>query len=93
MIGSFLLNVFFSRKVQFKHVNYPLSVFDLLGISNDVEHRSQLIAEKDMVLQKYYGFYYQDYKKHIQLELELSNTKRKTIKGVLKRIKKKLSYR
>ena len=90
---EFFVKCFFSRKVQFKHINYPLSVFDLLGISNDVEHKSQLIAEKDMVLQKYYGFYYQDYKKHIQLELELSNTKRKTIKGVLKRIKKKLSYR
>jgi glycosyltransferase involved in cell wall biosynthesis len=83
---AFYIKCFLSNQFIFTHINYPLTVFDLSGISNDAKYQQTKIKEDEQMFQEYYGIYYGDYKKMISLQSELNQVKRKTIEIVGKRI-------
>jgi glycosyltransferase involved in cell wall biosynthesis len=87
---EFFIKCFLSEKVKFKHVNQPLSVYDLNGVSNNINSKINHDKEREIVLKKYFKLYYDDYLLVLSLENEIKNIKRKTLKGFLNRIKKRL---
>lgn len=89
---EFFIKCYLSGKVQFTHINYPLSVFDLTGVSNSDTNVKLHKEERERVLVKYFGLHYNDYKKMIALEGDLSQAKRNTVRGIFKRIKNRLSF-
>ncbi len=86
---AFYIKCFLSDKFIFTHIKYPLTIYDLKGLSNAKEFNSLKKVEDEAILKKYYGVYYQDYQKFLQLERELSLVKMSTFKGILKRLKRK----
>jgi len=89
---EFFIKCFLSGQVKFKHINFPLSVFDLTGVSNGNQHMQLHKKERESVLIKYFGLHYEDYKCLIALENEVKHVKRNTVSGIFKRIKNKLSF-
>ncbi|MFD0762121.1 glycosyltransferase family 2 protein [Lutibacter aestuarii] len=87
---AFYIKCFLSEKYSFTHIQYPLTIFDLSGISNNLRFKKEKEAEDETIFKKYYGIFYSDYKHYLKLEKELAALKRSTIKGILKRIKKRL---
>ncbi|WP_298262448.1 glycosyltransferase family 2 protein [uncultured Lutibacter sp.] len=87
---AFYIACFLSSKYHFNHINYPLTKYDLTGLSNNPEFRILKKQEDKSILKAYYGVFYIDYKKLLELEQELGLLKRATFKGIVKRIKKRL---
>lgn len=87
---DFFIKCFLSNKFIFKHIEYPLTVFDLKGVSNDKSHQEKHLLECDKMLQNHYGIYYDDYKKMLQLQQELNQVRKKTFFGLMKRVKNKI---
>ena len=87
---AFYIKCFLSNKFVFKHINYPLSVFDLSGISNAASHKQQKIKEDEQMFQEYFGIYYEDYKKLLFLQSEVNRLNRETFLGISKRIVTKI---
>jgi len=90
---AFYINCFLSGKFKFTHIKYPLTIYDLTGLSNAKEYNTLKKREDEAVFEKYYGIYYEDYMKILQLERELSLVKRNSFKGILKRIIKRIIKR
>ncbi|WP_298287538.1 glycosyltransferase family 2 protein [uncultured Lutibacter sp.] len=87
---AFYMACFLSGRFKFNHINYPLTKYDLTGLSNNPEFKVVKKQEDEAIFKKYYGIFYSDYKHYLKLEKELASLKRTTIKGILKRIKKRL---
>lgn len=87
---AFYIKCFLSNQFVFKHINYPLTVFDLSGVSNDPLHKEKQFLENEGMFQEYYGLYYEDYKRMLRLQSELNQVKRETISGIFKRIQNKI---
>ncbi|GAB1309286.1 glycosyltransferase family 2 protein [Urechidicola sp. KH5] len=87
---AFYIKSFLSNQIKFQHVNYALTLFDLEGLSNNAKHLEIKRKEDTRIFKEYYGSFYNDYIKYVSLEQELSKLKRKSLKGVLKRLKKRL---
>ena len=87
---AFYIKCFLSNQFVFKHINYPLTIFDLSGISNDDSFRTLKDIEDEQVFKENYGLYYKDYKNMMFLQQELNKVKKETITGILKRIINKL---
>lgn len=83
---AFYIKCFLSNQFVFKHINYPLVVFDLSGVSNDPLHKEKQFLENERMFQEYYGIYFEDYKKMLSLQSELNQAKRETLQGILRRI-------
>ena len=89
---AFYIKCFLSNQFVFKHINYSLSIFDLSGMSNDLNSKIRKEVEDEQVFKEYYGVFYQDYKNMILLQKQLNQAKRETLAGILKRIKNKVMY-
>lgn len=87
---AFYIKCFLSNQFVFKHINYPLTVFDLAGVSNDPLHKEKQLSENERMFQEYYGLYFEDYKKMLCLQSELNQAKRETLLGIFKRIKNRI---
>jgi len=87
---AFYLTCFLSEKFKFQHIEYPLTLFDLQGLSNDPVYKKQKEEEDERMFKDLYGIYYKDLKNYKELQQELGATKRQTINGILKRIKNRL---
>lgn len=87
---AFYIKCFLSNQFIFKHINYPLTLFDLSGVSNDPLHKEKQFLENENMFQEYYGVYYEDYKRILRLQSELNQAKRKTISGIFKRLHNKI---
>jgi glycosyltransferase involved in cell wall biosynthesis len=87
---AYYIKCFLANKYQFSHVPQALSFFDLSGVSNDPSFAARKNEEDTRVLKQYFGIYYDDYVKLIELNTALSAAKRNTPKGILKRIKRRL---
>lgn len=83
---EFYIKCFLSNKFTFKHINLPLTVYDLAGVSNNPLFKVQQALENEKMFQEYYGIFYQDYKNMIVLQNTLNQMKKKTISGLLKRM-------
>ncbi len=83
---AFYLKCMVSNQFQWQHIHYPLTIFDLEGISNSSGHLKKKQVEDERLLQENLGVFYSDYQKMLALEKELNDTKRKTLKGILKRM-------
>jgi glycosyltransferase involved in cell wall biosynthesis len=90
---AFFLNCFLSEQFTFTHIQFPLVYFDLDGLSNNTEAASKKKAEDERLFKEAYKQYYPDIKRLWQLEKELVATKRDTLKGIISRIKFKLTKR
>ena len=89
---AFYIKCFLSNQFKFRHIHYPLSVFDLSGISNDLNFKIRKEAEDEQVFKEYYSIYYEDYKNMIILQNRYNQLKKQTISGIFKRIKNKIEY-
>lgn len=89
---AFYIKCFLSNQFVFKHINYALSVFDLSGMSNDAAFKSLKENEDDQVFKEYYGVFYEDYKNMILLQTQLSRANEQTLKGIFKRIVRKIKH-
>lgn len=87
---AFYIKCFLSNQFVFKHVNYPLSIYDLSGVSNSVSHRSKKKEEDEQLFREYYGIFYSDYEAMIQLQLAYNALKKQTFSGMLERILNKV---
>ncbi|RVT75886.1 glycosyltransferase [Flavobacterium sufflavum] len=87
---DFYIKCFLSNQFVFKHVPYSLSIFDLLGMSNDPQHTEKQVLENERMFQINYGVYYEDYKNMLLLQRQLNQLKRETVSGIMKRIVNKM---
>lgn len=87
---AFYIKCFLSEQFVFRHVTYPLVIFDLSGISNNPLHKERQALENDRVFQESYGIYYEDYKNMLLLQKELNQVRKETVSGILKRIVNKI---
>jgi glycosyltransferase involved in cell wall biosynthesis len=87
---AFYIKCFLNNQFVFKHINYPLTIFDLTGISNDLIHKEKQLLENESMFQEYYGLYFEDYKKMLSLQSELNQAKRETLHGILRRISNRI---
>ncbi|NND61915.1 MAG: glycosyltransferase [Flavobacteriaceae bacterium] len=87
---AYFIKCFMSEQFKFTHVNYFLTYFDLEGLSNSKEHRKRKNEEDERMFREYFGVHYEDYKKQLELEQELKQTKKRTVEGIAKRIKHKI---
>ena len=87
---AFYIKCFLSNQFVFKHINYPLTIFDLSGVSNNPLHNEKQLLENEKMFQEYYGIYYEDYKRMLSLQSELNQAKRETLLGVFKRINNRI---
>lgn len=87
---AFYIKCFLSNQFVFKHINYPLTVFDLSGVSNDPLQKEKQLLENESMFQEYYGLYFEDYKKMLCLQSELNQAKRETLRGILRRISNRI---
>ncbi|WP_309609246.1 glycosyltransferase family 2 protein [Flavobacterium sp.] len=87
---AFYIKCFLSNQIFFKHINYPLSIFDLNGVSNNSSNNEKQLLENQNMFQQYYGVFYEDYKNMLLLQSQLNQVKRETLLGILKRIVNKI---
>jgi len=90
---AFYIKCFLSNEFNFKHLTYPLTLFDLSGMSNNPSYLEKQIAENEMIFKEYYGVFYEDYNRILILQRELYVAKGKTLLGVFHRIIKKIKRR
>ncbi|WP_281637402.1 glycosyltransferase family 2 protein [Flavobacterium marginilacus] len=83
---AFYIKCFLSNQFIFKHINYPLTVFDLSGVSNDPRHNEKHLLESESMFREYYGLYFDDYKNMLRMHSELNQAKRETLLGIFNRI-------
>lgn len=88
---AFYIKCLLSNKVIFKHIKYFLSEVDLNGVSNNLENKKQVQKETKIMLKEYFGVSYIDYTNYVNLVQSYKELKRKTLKGILIRIKNKLT--
>lgn len=89
---AFYIKCYLSNQFVFKHINYPLSEFDLSGKSNDTSFNVKKVKEDEQIFEEYYGLFYEDYKKIISLQNQLNEAKRATLYGICKRGINKIKY-
>lgn len=87
---AFYLKCFLSDQFQFTHIAYFLTLFDLEGVSNNIDYRKKKIEEDERMFKSEYGVFYEECKRSLFLEQELKRVQHKTCQGILKRIKIKL---
>lgn len=89
---AFYIKCFLSNQFVFKHINYFLTVFDLSGISNDSNYALKKNEEDDAIFKENYGVFYDDYAAMINLQHQLNQAKRETVKGIFIRIINKIKH-
>jgi hypothetical protein len=90
---AFYLKCYLSQRYRFQHVPYFLTIFDLSGFSNDSKESALKQEEDSRILKELYGDDYERYKKELEEELERNRIPKYSWKGIMKRIKKRLSDR
>ena len=83
---EFFIKCLLSNEIKFSHIEYFLTIFDLSGFSNNPNYLKKRKIEHKLLFTENYHIFFEDYKNYIKLEKEVKLLKRKTIKGILKRI-------
>ncbi|MBD0726568.1 hypothetical protein B6A10_15450 [Flavobacterium sp. L1I52] len=87
---AFYIKCFLSNQFVFKHIPYPLAIYDLSGISNDPLYKERQALENERMFQEHYGIYYEDYKNMLLLQSKLNQARKESVSGIMKRIVKKI---
>ena len=87
---AFYIKAHLADNIKFAHVPVFLTHFDLSGISNDPEWKSRKLSEDERLLKHCYGGMYHEMKAEIEQELQESRVPKYSVKGILKRLKKRL---
>lgn len=87
---AFYIKCYLSKRYHFQHVPYFLTLFDLTGISNNPDEQKAKMEEDLKLLKETYGEDYLKYKEALEKELENNKVSKYSVKGILKRIKKRL---
>jgi glycosyltransferase involved in cell wall biosynthesis len=87
---AFYLKCMVSNQFMWQHIQYPVTLFNLDGVSNNLEHLKKKQAEDERLWKENLGVFYQDYRNFLLLEKEIKEIKKKTIKGILLRIVNKI---
>lgn len=87
---AFYIKCYLSKKFRFKHIPQYLTLFDLSGISNDPDQRGSKLAEDERMLRHCYGDKYDEMKDQIAWELEQRRIPKYSVRGIVKRIKKRI---
>lgn len=87
---DFYLKCYLSGQFIFTRVPIALTLFDLSGVSNNIEYIATKQQEDERLFKENFGVFYEDYKQNILQQKELNKLKRETIEGVLKRVKNKI---
>ncbi len=88
---AFYIKCFVSGRFKFQHIKYPLTLFDLTGLSNDPKFLKEKKVEDEAVFKEYFGIHYDHMIKQREEEKAEYLKKRNSISGIIKRIKKRLS--
>ncbi|NNF32440.1 MAG: glycosyltransferase [Flavobacteriaceae bacterium] len=87
---AFYIKCYLSGKYHFQHIPYFLTIFDLSGLSNDPEENPLKQKEDERMLKELYGTDYDKYRKEIEEEIARNKIPKYSLKGILKRIKKRI---
>lgn len=88
---AFYIKCFVSGKIKFQHIKYPLTLFDLSGLSNDPNFLEDKKVEDEAVFKEYFGPHYEGLVILREEEKRRNRARRNSLKGIIKRIKKRLS--
>lgn len=88
---AFYIKCFMSGQFKFQHITYPLTKFDLSGLSNDPALLKEKAVEDEAAFKEYFGIHYHELAKRRTAEQKLKKSERNSLTGVLKRIKRRLS--
>lgn len=88
---AFFIKCFMDGSIKFQHIKYPLTVFDLQGLSNDPKLLSEKRAEDEAIFEECFGPHYKELVAQREADAMLSRAKRNSLKGIIKRIKRRLS--
>jgi glycosyltransferase involved in cell wall biosynthesis len=89
---AFYIKCLLSNKVIFNHIECPLSLVDLDGISNNVEFKKFLEKENDLMLKEYFSVFYSDYKQMLENQKEINDLRKKTLPDIIIRSLKKIKF-
>lgn len=87
---EFYIRCFLCNKFVFTHIQYPLTFFDLSGISSNQLFIELQTSENEKMFQDHYGIFYEDYKNMNNLQRQYNELKKHTIRGVIKRFLNKI---
>lgn len=87
---AFYIKCYLSGKFKFQHVKYFLTLFDLSGLSNDLEFITGKKMEDGQLLRDMYGSKYEHYYQEMEEEIERNAVPKYSYKGILKRIKRRI---
>lgn len=87
---AYYIKCYLSEKFKFQHVPYFLTHFDLSGVSNSKEIIKRKKEEDELLLREEYGTRYQVYKDELELQFKKNAAKRRSLKGIVKRIIKRI---
>lgn len=87
---AFYLKCCVSNVFTWQHIKYPVTLFDLEGLSNNPNHLKMKQEEDERLWKEYLGVHYADYKKMFAQEQEINRLKKETINGIKNRILKKI---
>ncbi|WP_299522921.1 glycosyltransferase family 2 protein [Winogradskyella sp.] len=84
------LRAFLNNTFKFSHVPIALALFDLTGLSNKSDFKSQKQQEDKRMFKQHFGMFYEDYLEFFKLKRQLYITEGKTVKGMIRRLIKKI---
>jgi glycosyltransferase involved in cell wall biosynthesis len=87
---DFYIRCFLSNNFAFNHVSYPLTFFDLSGISNNISYEKKQMEENEMIFKNNYGIYYEDYKNMILLKKDIDKLKERKFSLIMYKVLKKI---
>lgn len=87
---AFYIKAYLSGHFEFVHIPLYLTLFDLTGISNDPLQKQRKNKEDERMLKHSYGDQYEDMVAVIEAEREAARIPKYSVKGILKRLKKRL---
>lgn len=87
---AFYLKCYVSNLFTWQHIKYPVTLFDLEGLSNNPNQLKKKQEEDERLWKEYLGVHYADYKKMFAQEQEINKLKKETINGIINRILKKI---
>ena len=87
---AFYLKCMISNQFIWQHIHYPVTLFDLEGISNNPEQLKKKQEEDVRLWKDNFGVFYVDYMRLHSLKNEIKQAERKALKGLLLRVKNRI---
>jgi hypothetical protein len=89
---AFYIKCYIHGGYKFQHIQQQLTIYDLTGLSNDPNKLNEKIAEDELIFKECFGEHYKELCEMRATEKEKYMAERNSLSGILKRIKKRLSF-